>query len=239
MDYSSLKRNCVYTEFLHHCNKVIPALNDIPFSSFNFDRKWAKYTLMTHFYSAGLKTASRLVTDWVNDKISPDLVEKYENFFSKYSRQVKEIRVALLSFCPWATLLNNYFRKVALITVCNEQIFSKLKKDDCNVILEFRNQLFKAGLSETHCDSFFGLGYLTLRILTPFGVRIEYSTVEKKAKKNDTSMQRTWFKQNSKSAFNSFAFKKAKKFDYKQLIDSFLVHFVHCCDAAILQKLTE
>ena len=62
-NYQELQRNCIYSEFLNHCNASIPSLNNANFADFKFDRKWAKYTLMSHYYSAGLRTISQLVSD--------------------------------------------------------------------------------------------------------------------------------------------------------------------------------
>ena len=236
MDYSTLNRECIYTEFLKYCNETISEIDDSEFVDFKFDRKWAKYTLMTHYYSAGLKTASRLVAEWVDEKIPVEHSKIYEKFFNKNTKAVKEIKNALLTFCPLGTKLNNFFRKVALIVICDKSRFSKLKKAECEIILGFRTQLFQAGLSRDFCDTFFGLGYSSLRVITPFGTKIEYSTADKK---HGTDHQYTSFNKNSTSAFSSFNMAKPRKFDVNQLVNSFLVNFIHCCDASILQELTK
>jgi len=241
MDYSSLPRNCIYTSFLDYCNDNIPNLGGAEFRDFSFNRKWAKYTLMTHFYSAGALTASRLVIDWVETqttlgKIPPEDIVKYNDFYSSNSKSVKLIRKALLSFCPLGTALNVYFRKIALIFTCDEKKFAKLKLYERKIIVAFRGQLASAGLPQESCDSFFGLGFSTLCIVTPFGTMFEYSSAGKNA---GLTHEYSNFNKDSKSAFSHFQLGKFTGVDYNQLCNSFLVNFIHACDASVLQKLSE
>lgn len=237
MDFRILQRNCIYSEFLRHCNANVPSLNGVNFADFNFDRKWAKYTLMTHYYSAGLETASRLASDWVTGKnLSNEDIEKYEGFFNKKSKIVKSIRQALLDFCPQATMLSTFFKKIALVAVCNEELFLKLTKAERQVIIDFRVQLLGEGATEEDANRFCGFGFNSLVILSPFGTKIEYSLLDK----NPTLMvEFTNFRPKSGSVFAQFNNQKARFLDRKQMVRSFLVNFIHSCDASILQQLVK
>ena len=237
MDYETLTRNCIYSEFLKHCNDTIPGLNNNKFSDFKFDRKWAKYILMTHYYNAGLKTAARLSSEWIIEKDFDDIqIKKYEEFFNKQSSVIKGIKKALLSFCPQGTKLADFFRKVAIILVCDKTKFKSLTEIDRQVIFELRKELLKEGVPKNDTERFFGFGFCTLRIVTPFGTKLQYSTLDK----NPALMKQfTSYKAKSGSAFEQFQNSRARLFDYKQLIGSFLVNFIHSCDASILQQLVK
>jgi len=125
---------------------------------------------------------------------------------------------------------------MALIFTCNEKLFAKLSRTDALVIEHFRKQLTQAGLSHKLASQFFGLNQKSLLIISPFGTRIEYSTLKKNIKSRHV---KTFYKTNTKSRFGSYHFEEVRVFDHQKLVSSFLVNFIHSCDSSILQQLVK
>ena len=149
---------------------------------------------------------------------------------------VRSVRAALSNFCPQATKLSKFFEKISLIALSNESSFLELKLAQRKVIINFRGQLIKEGATKDDAGRFYGFGFTTLVIVSPFGTSFEYSSVDK----DPTSMNEyTTFKTKSNSVFRQFQNRRPRFFDRKLLIRSLLVHFIHSCDASILQQLVK
>ena len=115
-------------------------------------------------------------------------------------------------------------------------MFLKLTKEERQVIIDFRVQLLEEGATEQDANRFCGFGFNSLVILSPFGTKIEYSLLDQ-----DPALvvQFTNFRPHAGSVFNQFNNRKARLLDRKQMVRSFLVNFIHSCDASILQQLVK
>lgn len=131
---------------------------------------------MTHYFSAGLKTASSITEAWVTKKGFK--TETYEKFFTKSTKEVKSIKQALLTFCSKGTKLNLFFKKVALVVLCDAKRYKLLDKKSQLVINSFQDELLTAGISKNIASAFYGLGFSSLIFVSPFGTKVEYSTIE-------------------------------------------------------------
>ena len=186
---------------------------------------------MTHYYDAGLQTIATITKDWVLKNISGEDALKYFKFESFNSREIKAVKLALRTFCPKATQLGDFFKKVVLVSICNEERFKALSIKQQLVIVSFRDQLVLAGLTPSLAENFFGLGFVSLKMVSLFGTKLNYSIVQETEVRAATPVGNA----GAPSAFTSFRAKSIGALDVVKM-SRFLVHFVHSCDASIVQS---
>ena len=101
-------------------------------------------------------------------------MKKYEPFFNKQSSLIHKIKKALDVFCPNATNLKLFFKKIALIATLNNERFDVLTKRDKKVILAFQVQLAQSGFPTETANSFFGCSVPYLQFISPCGSSVSY-----------------------------------------------------------------
>lgn len=242
------ERNCIYSMFKEHLLEQFPS-----FEKYNFNRKWYKFQLMLHQYGAGYKSSAFQSSAWINKNIFDpsfktkhyvpyELQQLYGPLMDRNSPVIKMVKEALKTFCPNIEFLTLFFRKIALIILCDKHHWflegkNALSKSDRDAIFWARDILKAHGVPLTEAYKFFGFGLTSLRIISPIGTKIEYYVMTKpkgRPKKRNVTWSR--LDQNIRhKSLKSFQFKDQRAYDLKNTINSFFVNYIHSADSSVIK----